>query len=212
MHKFIICLFFTGLSGVAGFCQVADPYHYTIRKKVVCANGAVVSAHALASNTGVQILRQGGNAIDAAIATQLALAVVYPGAGNIGGGGFMVAHLSNGKNICIDFRETAPSGASRDMYLDSNGNAQTNLSQYGHKAAGVPGTVAGLIASMKYARLPFVTLVQPAIRLAEKGFVITEAEAGSLNRLQQSLKEHNTILPVFVKERGWKAGDTLVQT
>lgn len=212
MHKFLNCLYFLWLLQTAGFGQATDPYHYTIRKKVTCSNGAVVSAHALASNTGVQVLRQGGNAIDAAIATQLALAVVYPGAGNIGGGGFMVAHLGNGKNICIDFRETAPSGSSRDMYLDSNGNAQTNLSQNGHLAAGVPGTVAGLAASMKYARLPFATLVQPAIRLAEKGFILTEAEAGSLNRLQQSLRDHNTMKPAFVKEGGWKAGDTLVQS
>src|SRR5258708_36218216 len=120
-----------------------DPYQYTIQKKIVCENGAVVSAHPLASKVGVNILKMGGNAIDAAIATQLALAVVYPGAGNIGGGGGLVGHLDNGKNIAIDFRETAPAKANRDMYLDSNGNAQMKLSQDGHLAAGVPGTVAG---------------------------------------------------------------------
>ena len=108
-----------------------NPYKYETNKNIVCNNGAVVSAHALASKVGVNILKQGGNAVDAAIATQLALAVVYPGAGNIGGGGFMVLHLSSGENISIDYREVAPAAASRDMYLDTNGNPQMNLSQDG---------------------------------------------------------------------------------
>ena len=115
-------------------------------------------------------MKKGGNAFDAAIATQLALAVVYPGAGNIGGGGFMIGHLSNGKNLAIDFREKAPEKASRNMYLDATGNAQTNLSQNGHLSAGVPGTIAGIFTELKYARLPFRKLIQPAIDLAEKGF------------------------------------------
>ena len=147
-----------------------NPYNYHSQKKVVCTNGAVVSAHPLASKVGVQILKQGGNAFDAAIATQLALAVVYPGAGNIGGGGFLVAHLKNRKNIAIDYREKAPAKASRDMYLDSAGNPQMHLSQDGHLAAGVPGTIAGLFATHKYASLPFAKLIQPAIDLAENGF------------------------------------------
>ena len=109
-----------------------NPYDYSVQKKVECTNGAVVSAHPLASEAGVAILKQGGNAFDAVIATQLALAVVYPGAGNIGGGGFMVASLSNGKTISMDYREKAPQKATRNMYLDSNGNAQTTLSQNGH--------------------------------------------------------------------------------
>src|SRR5215472_17176966 len=133
--------------------QEFNPYHYTVNKKIECSHGAVVSAHPLASQVGVSILKMGGNAVDAAIATQLALAVVYPGAGNLGGGGFMVASLSNGKNIALDFREKAPAAASRDMYLDAHGNAQTNLSQDGHLASGVPGTVAGIFAELKYARL-----------------------------------------------------------
>ena len=100
--------------------------------------------------------------MDAAIATQLALAVVYPAAGNIGGGGFMVAHLADGRNIALDFREKAPAAATRDMYLDAAGNARTDLSQNGHLAAGVPGTIAGIFAGLKYARLPISTLIQPA--------------------------------------------------
>lgn len=189
-----------------------DAFHYTITKEAASKKGAVVSAHPLASKAGLYILQQGGNAVDAAIATQLALAVVYPGAGNIGGGGFMVAHLSNGKNIAIDYREKAPSGASRDMYLDKSGNPLLNLSQDGHLAAGVPGTVAGLFASLKYAKLPFSKLVQPAIELAEKGFAITASQASSFNSYRNEFIQLNTSPVAFVKEGQWQAGDTLVQT
>jgi gamma-glutamyltranspeptidase/glutathione hydrolase len=188
-----------------------DPYHYTTQKKVECKGGAVVSAHPLASEIGVAMLKAGGNAIDAAIATQLALAVVYPGAGNIGGGGFTVARLADGNTITIDYREKAPGQAHRDMYLDSSGNAQLSLSQQGHLAAGVPGAVAGMFACYKYAKLPFKTLIEPAIELAEKGFVITGSEARSLNHSASAFAKHSSILPVFVKTGGWKAGDTLIQ-
>jgi gamma-glutamyltranspeptidase/glutathione hydrolase len=191
--------------------QDQTPYHYTIQKTVTVAHGAVVSAHPLASSAGVAILKQGGNAFDAAIATQLVLAVVYPAAGNIGGGGFMVAHTGKGKNITLDFREKAPASATRDMYLDAAGNARTDLSQNGHLASGVPGAIAGIFAEAKYAKLPFAKLIQPAIDLAEKGFVITEGEARSLNGTQSAFKKYNTVMPVFVKEGNWKAGDTLVQ-
>jgi len=187
-----------------------DPYHYSGKKKIIAENGAVVSAHPLASKVGVQILKQGGNAVDAAIATQLALAVVYPNAGNLGGGGFMVARLANGELLALDYREMAPGAAHRDMYLEADGTARTDKSQDGHLSSGVPGTVAGLFASHKYGKLPFEKLLQPAIELAEKGFVISEREANSLNGLQADLKKLNTVMPVFVKS--WKAGDTLVQT
>jgi len=188
-----------------------NAYQYAITKQVLCKQGSVVSAHPLASQVGLLILKQGGNAIDAAIATQLALAVVYPGAGNIGGGGFLVAHLSGGKNIALDYRETAPANATRDMYLDANGNPQTKLSLDGHLSVGIPGTVAGLFASLKYARLPFRKLVQPAIDLAEYGFAITENEASSFNSTREEFVRLNTTKPVFVKEGIWKAGDTLIQ-
>ena len=189
-----------------------DPYQYSIQKKVTVQNGAVVSAHPLASKVGVEILKMGGNAVDAAIAVQLALAVVYPNAGNLGGGGFMVARLSNGQLVSIDYREMAPGAAHRDMYIDPDGRARTDKSQDGHLASGIPGTVAGLFASYKYAKLPFEKLIQPAINLAEKGFVISRREANSLNSLQTDLKKFNTVMPVFVKPIPWKAGDTLVQT
>jgi gamma-glutamyltranspeptidase / glutathione hydrolase len=189
-----------------------DPYQYNIQKKVIVENGAVVSAHPLASKAGVEILKMGGNAIDAAITTQLALAVVYPNAGNIGGGGFMVARLSDGQLITLDYREMAPGKATRDMYIDAEGKARTDKSQDGHLSAGIPGTIAGLFASLKYAKLPFAKLIQPAIDLAEKGFVISQREANSFNSLQNDLKKFNTVMPVFVKETLWKEGDTLIQT
>lgn len=194
-----------------GAGKAVDPYHFKSIKTKTFSNAAVVCAHPLASHVGAEILKRGGNAVDAAIATQLALAVVYPGAGNIGGGGFMVARMNDEKTFSLDFRETAPARANRDMYLDDKGNAQTNLSQNGHLAVGVPGTVNGLFASMKYAKLPFKTLIQPAIDLAEKGFVLTESEALKFNKAQDGFKKYNTVVPVFVKEAGWKTGDTLTQ-
>ncbi len=203
-------LFIANLLLVQCTAQITG-YTYHTHKKVVAPNGAVVSAHPLASLVGKSILQQGGNAIDAAIATQLALAVVYPGAGNIGGGGFMVAHLKNGTNITIDFREVAPLKASRDMYLDSAGNPMMNLSQDGTLASGVPGTIAGLFAALKYARLPFKTLIEPAIYLAENGFAITAHQAHDFNELKKEFVQLNTAPVAFVKDKPWKAGDTLVQ-
>jgi gamma-glutamyltranspeptidase / glutathione hydrolase len=218
--------------------QVLTPYSYSIPKKALVSHGAVVSAHPLASQVGVSILQQGGNAFDAAIATQLALAVVYPAAGNIGGGGFMVAHLAapthspgkpaagtksataqrsgtttgpNGREIALDFREKAPASATRDMYLDASGNPVQGLSENGHLASGVPGTVAGLFAELKYARLPFAKLIQPAIDLAENGFVITADEARNINHDQGYFKQYNTVQPVFLRTKEWAKGDTLVQ-
>ena len=188
-----------------------DPYHYSITKKVVAKKGVVVSAHPLASQVGVAVMKMGGNAIDAAVATQLALAVVYPNAGNLGGGGFMVARLANGQSVALDYRETAPAAAHRDMYLDSSGAVIPNRSVYGHLSAGVPGTVAGLAESMQYAKLSLKQLIQPAIHLAEKGFVITEREARSLNGIQDDLKDYNTRPTAFQKSIAWKAGDTLRQ-
>lgn len=189
-----------------------DPYHYTSRKDATGSNGLVACAHPLAAKVGLDILEQGGNAVDAAIAVQLTLAVVYPGAGNIGGGGFMVLHTKNGQAVTIDYRETAPAKATENMYVDKKtGKANTRLSQSGHLAVGVPGTVAGIFTSLKYAKLPFKTLIKPAIQLAEKGFVITGREAENLNANQQNFDRNNTTLPVFFKKSGWKAGDTLVQ-
>ena len=188
-----------------------DPYHYTIEKSKVYTNAAVACAHPLASAIGSEIMKRGGSAYDAAIAMQLALAVVYTNAGNIGGGGFLVTKQANGKSFTIDYRETAPAKASKDMYLDKNGNALSDLSLYGHKACGVPGTVAGLFATLPFAKLPFKTLIQPAIDLAENGYVITEREAKNLNDTRKSLVENSTAPTALVKKNEWKPGDTLVQ-
>lgn len=186
-------------------------YHYNIQKEINVSNAAVVSAHSLASIAGETMLKKGGNAVDAAIATQLALAVVFPEAGNIGGGGFLVAHLANGKNIAIDYRERAPEKAGKNMYLDEKGNPIVRLSIDGHLASGVPGTVAGLFESLKYAKLPMKTLIEPAISYAEKGFVISEAEARGLNYTKEDFLKFSTMPTAFVKATPWKAGDTLVQ-
>ena len=190
---------------------LVDPYSYSIEKENVFTNAAIACAHPLASTIGAEIMKQGGNAFDAAIAVQLTLAVVYTNAGNIGGGGFLVAKQANGSTFTIDFRETAPEKASRDMYLDKNGNSQSDLSLFGHKSCGIPGTVAGLIATLPYAVLPFKTLIQPAIDLAENGYVITEREAANLNATRQSFVENSTAPTALVKNGAWKTGDTLVQ-
>ncbi|MFT3901743.1 MAG: gamma-glutamyltransferase [Niabella sp.] len=191
--------------------QVVKPYDYKIEKNITVSKGAVVSAHPLASQAGLLVLQKGGNAVDAAIATQWALAVVYPVAGNIGGGGFMVASLKNGEKLALDYREKAPAKAHRDMYLDENGNVIARKSLDGHLAAGVPGTPAGLFAALKYARLPMKVLIQPAIDLAEKGFVITDAEARSLNATKAKFEKLNTQPTTFVKTGLWREGDILVQ-
>ncbi|MBS1920759.1 MAG: gamma-glutamyltransferase [Bacteroidetes bacterium] len=190
---------------------ISDSTPYIIQKRIVCSNGAVVSAHTLASKIGVEILEQGGNAIDAAIATQFALAIVYPEAGNIGGGGFTVARLSDGKTIALDYRETAPGKATRDMYIDETGKARTDKSQIGHLSVGIPGSVAGLFALSKYGKLSFKKLIQPAIDLAEKGFEITGKEADMLNYLRLNLKKYNTQPTAFEKDVPWEKGDLLIQ-
>ncbi len=172
--------------------------------------GLVVSAHPLASEAGAKVMRMGGNAFDAAIATQFALAVVYPQAGNIGGGGFLVGVKNNGEALTLDFRETAPKNASRDMYLDEKGLANTDLSQNGRLAVGVPGSVAGLFATAKHAKLSMDLLIQPAIDLAEQGFAITEREANLLNNQMPYINKHNKSLTVFQRKK-WLAGDILIQ-
>jgi gamma-glutamyltranspeptidase / glutathione hydrolase len=196
---------------LVGVGKKVNPYNYTVVKNGEFKNASVSSAHALASNVGAAIMQQGGNAFDAAIATQLVLAVVYPNAGNIGGGGFLVARTKAGKNIAIDYREKAPQKATRDMYIDANGVAQTNISQNGHLASGVPGTVAGLFATLPYAKLPMKQLIQPAIDIAEFGFVITEREANGLNNAAAAFTKYSTQPNAFVKNTKWKNGDTLVQ-
>lgn len=189
-----------------------NPYNYAPVKRIVVKHAAVASAHILASDVGKMILKKGGNAIDAAVAMQFALAVVYPEAGNIGGGGFAVIHLANGKNTSIVYREKAPGKSTRNMFVGEDGRTNRNLLYYGCLASGVPGTVAGIFKMHKeYGKLPMKELIQPAIDLAEHGFVITTREAERLNDRQEVFEKYNTVMPVFVKRKGWHAGDTLVQ-
>ncbi|MFZ5972609.1 MAG: gamma-glutamyltransferase [Bacteroidota bacterium] len=170
----------------------------------------VVSAHPLASRVGVEVLRKGGNAIDAAVAVHFALAVTFPGAGNIGGGGFLVLRTHDGAVNALDFREKAPAAASTSMYLDEAGNVVDGLSTAGHLASGVPGSVDGMVeAHARYGSLPWKDLVQPAIDLALNGFTITEREASSLNDMRDAFVKYNTIQPEFLLRSHWRKGDTI---
>jgi gamma-glutamyltranspeptidase/glutathione hydrolase len=188
-----------------------NPYQYEIVKEKSFDNGAVTSAHPLASMVGAAMMKDGGNAFDAAIATQLSLAVVYPGAGNIGGGGFMLARKVNGTLIGIDYREAAPASASRDMYLDAKGNPIDEKSTTGASAAGIPGSIAGMISTHAYANLPFAKLIEPAIEFAEFGYVISEREANGLNAERANFLKNSSAPSAFTKKEVWKAGDTLIQ-
>ncbi|MDG2343546.1 MAG: gamma-glutamyltransferase [Flavobacteriales bacterium] len=178
--------------------------------KPIIDSAMVVSAHPLASKVGVDVMEKGGNAIDAAIAVQFALAVVYPSAGNIGGGGFMVVRLAEGQTNTLDFREKSPSKSTRDMYLDENGDVIPDLSLLGHLAVGVPGTVDGMVnAHEKYGSLSWNDLVQPSIDLAKNGFVLTNNEAGNLNYYLETKSIFNTIDSSLYKTK-WNPGDTIV--
>lgn len=188
-----------------------NPYHYEVVKEKAFDHAAVTSAHPLASMVGAAIMKDGGNAFDAAIATQLSLAVVFPGAGNIGGGGFMLARKADGNLIGIDYREAAPSKANRDMYLDDKGNPITKKSLDGSSASGIPGSIAGIFATHAYAKLPMRVLIEPAIELAEFGFVLSEKEAKGLNGQRANFLKNSSAPCAFTKNENWKAGDTLFQ-
>lgn len=175
-------------------------------------NGVVVTAHPEASDVGLDILQRGGNAVDAAVAVKFALAVVYPNAGNIGGGGFMVYRGQDGSISALDFRETAPGKAFRDMYLDENGDPISDLSLYGHLSAGVPGTVDGMVqAHDKYGSMSWEELLQPAIDLARNGFPVTAMQAGEMNRRKETFEKYNPNGAAVIKAEEWKEGDLLIQ-
>lgn len=207
MFKKLDLLAIVGLSlfsfSNANFAQTANEYDHA----------AVVSAHPEATKVGVNILKKGGNAVDAAVAVQFALAVVYPNAGNIGGGGFIVYRDRKGNANTLDYREKAPSKASKDMYLDEKGDAITDKSLFGALASGVPGSVDGMVqAHKKYGKLNWKADLQPAIDLGENGFAITAQQAGELNRLKSRFLQYNNKSVAFVKEQEWKAGDVLKQS
>ena len=182
-------------------------------RNIIVGRGMVVSAHSQSSGIGVSILQAGGNAADAAVATGFALAVCFPEAGNIGGGGFMLIRTCDGVTDVIDFREKAPVLATRDIYLDKSGNVTEGVSTDTHLASGVPGTVDGLIkAHLKYGKLPFKDVIQPAIELAVNGFQITGEQAEALNSNRKSFVDRNYCRPAFVKDSLWKEGDILIQS
>lgn len=184
-----------------------------IHKPVAGERGMVVSQNTAASETGAEILRQGGNAVDAAVATALALAVTLPRAGNIGGDGFMLVHLAEeGRTVAIDYRSTAPAAAVLDAYLDADGKVDGATA--GYRAPGVPGTVAGLaLAHQRYGRLPWATLVEPAIRLAADGVVLSADEAFALDWGKERLARSAAGAAVFLHPDGsaLRAGERLVQ-
>lgn len=177
---------------------------------VIADSAMVVCAHPLAAQVGASVLKRGGNAVDAAIATQFALAVVYPSAGNIGGGGFMVYRSSTGEVATLDYRERAPAAARPDMYLDESGNVIYGLSEKGHLSSGVPGSVAGMAeAYAKYGSLPWRELIQPAIDLALNGFTLTRRQAASLTEIQDTIKKYNSVPPSFLLRDEWRENDTI---
>jgi gamma-glutamyltranspeptidase/glutathione hydrolase len=186
----------------------ADP------EPVAGSGGMVVSAQHLATEVGVEILKKGGNAVDAAVAVGYALAVVYPQAGNIGGGGFMTLHLANGRSTFLDFREKAPHAATATMFQDKNGNVIPGLSADSWKAVGVPGTVLGLeTARIRYGTLPRATLLAPAIRLAREGFILGQGDAGVMALEADKLARDPAAARIFQpKGRALTKGDRLVQT
>ncbi len=180
----------------------SDQYH----------NGMVVCAYPDAAQVGLNILKKGGNAVDAAVAVQFALAVTLPEAGNIGGGGFMVYRSAKGEANALDFREKAPGMASQNMYLDSAGNVIPDMSLSTHRASGVPGSVDGMVeAHRKYGRLKWNELIQPAIDLARNGFKITKHLANDLNRTSAEFRKLNEGKSYLLKDGQWQEGDILVQ-
>ena len=180
-------------------------------KTVSVDNAVVVSADSIASAVGADVLRRGGNAVDAAVAVAFALAVTYPQAGNLGGGGFMLVHLAEGESHFIDYRETAPSTANRDMYLDPLGNVIEGKSTRGHLAVGVPGTVAGMaLAHARFGKLAWGDVLSYSWSLAENGFVVGDYLVERINKKSDLLSSHPATKEIFV-DSGLAPGDTLRQ-
>lgn len=202
----LLLLFVTHLCSSSAFSQIGEAVPYQ--------SGVVSSTDIFASETGIEILTKGGNAVDAAIAVQFVLAVTVPRAGNIGGGGFMMVHLEDGSVKALDFREKAPINASRDMFLDENGEYIPERSRVGGLASGVPGTVDGMISALeRHGTLPLEVIMEPAIRLAHDGFPLTHSMAQDLNNRVDEFSQFEASKEYFTKADGslWKAGDLFVQ-
>ncbi len=201
----IFCLIFSFLWLTTATAQNFSP--------VKASKGMVVTAEAQASKIGVQILKKGGNAVDAAVAVGFALAVTYPNAGNIGGGGFMIIRTPQNQIFALDYREKAPLKATANMYLDDEGNVIPNASLIGYQASGVPGTVRGLWqAHQRFGKLKWKDLLKPAIRLAEKGFTLNAYQAALLNAFREKFEAFAASKKLFVAPNGaFKEGNRLVQ-
>ncbi|MBL7009809.1 MAG: gamma-glutamyltransferase, partial [Candidatus Marinimicrobia bacterium] len=174
-------------------------------------NGMVVSTSRHASQVGIDILKNGGNAVDAAVAVGFALAVTSSSNGNIGGGGFMVARFANGKTFTLDYREMAPAKAHRDMFLDEDGNPTKGKSLFGHLASGIPGSVDGLLKAWRdhgSGNISLKELLGPAIKLADRGFDLSYYEANRFNRSKERLSQHSETKRIFTRDdRTWEMGD-----
>ncbi|WP_333801993.1 gamma-glutamyltransferase [Sphingobacterium multivorum] len=210
MYKFITYSLITSICFAS--CATRQQPNTKVEQASTFNKAAVVTAHPLASEVGVKILKQGGNAIDAAVAVQFALAVVYPNAGNIGGGGFMLYRDHRGNLDALDFREKAPLKASRDMYLDAQGNVIPELSLYSQLASGIPGSVAGMWeAHRKYGKLQWKDLVLPAIQLARTGFKISQRQANEFESHKERFVKLNPAGAAIIKTTVWRAGDLFIQ-
>ena len=201
-------------SNAAQAASAAYDFDMDVFHPVVARNGMVSSEQELASRIGLQILKSGGNAVDAAVAMGFALAVALPNAGNIGGGGFMIVHdAKSGKNIALDFREVAPSKATRDMYVGADGKVIDGKSLYTHYAVGVPGTVAGMEHALKkWGSLPLSTVIAPSVKLADKGFTVSETLAKILEQEKKNMGQWPATQAIFWRNgEPLKRGDRLVQ-
>ncbi len=218
MRKLLLALSLVALSAAANAQLANDAIirYQDLQHPVLGATGMVSAQNRMAAEVGAQVLADGGNAVDAAIATGFSLAVTLPRAGNLGGGGFMLIHdAESGEDFAVDYREIAPQSATRDMYLDENGNVDTNLVRFSHLAAGVPGTVAGFYyAHQKFGRLPWGRLLQPAIRQARDGVVVSYDLAQQLQSRQRTLCRDEAACGYFYKKGGvpYEAGDLFVQS
>lgn len=216
-RRYILCAFAFSILMFASSCREdkqddRDVPIYSLTKSMVDDSAMVVTAHPIASQAGKDIMLRGGNVVDAAIAVQFSLAVCYPVAGNIGGGGFMVYRSADGTTSTLDYREMAPAAAKPDMYLDDNGDAIADKSRFGALAVGVPGTVAGMYAAFeKYSAMKdWNALLQPAIEIASKGYKVTHKQAELLNTYAANFVEYNTHNCVFA-QREWSGGDLMIQ-
>jgi len=204
-------------SGVLALCLcllAGSPAVWAVtRQPVTAENGMVVTSQHEASTVGVQILRRGGNAVDAAVAVGYALAVTNPCCGNIGGGGFATLHLADGRDIFLNFREKAPAAATETMYLDEKGEVVPDLSLKGYLAVAVPGSVLGLDTMLEsYGTMPRETVMAPAIKLADEGFVLTQGDADIVATATQQFTEQQNVATIFLNNgKPWKAGERFVQ-